>query len=169
MQPGPPGLICDVGRLRFQTWSNAAARYQQSAVCSSPVVQVAPGHDGGQGVRRYCSQAAVMLRLAVLSPGLPEGSLAVPQSQRVVGHSDATCADFAHGGRLICTMLAPFHRQTHPCSFSLLDMGRGSWLAVMIPVSSPPQVRGAERRCGQCMPARCGQGLTDRGRALKLL
>lgn len=50
-------------------------------------------------------------------------------------------------------MPAPFHKQTHPCRLGLLAMGRGSWLAVMVPVSSPPQVGCTERRCGQPVPA----------------
>lgn len=50
-------------------------------------------------------------------------------------------------------MPAPFHKQTHPCRLGLLPMARGSWLAVMVPVSSPPQVGGTERRCGQSVPA----------------
>lgn len=96
-----------------------------------------PRPSGGQGV--CCSYGPQARRHAARS--LPGGVVAVPQQQRVVGQSDAACAHFAHGGRLICTTSAAFHRQTHPCSASLLDVGRGSWLAAMIPVSSPPQVR----------------------------
>lgn len=163
-------MPCGSAAIRDMAKRCSTVRTELSAArCPlSPVVRVAPGRDCGQGVRQNYSQAGVILRLVVLSRSLPEGFVAVPRSQRVVGQSDATCAHFARRGRLICTMLAAFHRQTHPCSFSLLDMGRGSWLAVMIPVSSPPQVRGAKRRCGQCVPARCGQGMTDRRGALEL-